>query len=95
MVYHFSKQQDLQSVVWNGVIEADSMWAYADQGSYKMALRQMFKKYDSFVKQSVELQGLVNQDFSDEVLFKGFVNNILGFDSSLVERQEEVVMEFE
>ena len=71
------------------------MWAYADQGSYKMALRQMFKKYDSFVKQSVELQGLVNQDFSDEVLFKGFVNNILGFDSSLVERQEEVVMEFE
>ena len=61
-----------QSVVWNGVIEADSMWAYADQGSYKMALRQMFKKYDSFVKQSVELQSLVNQDFSDERLFERF-----------------------
>ena len=93
-VKHEVKQVQ-QSVVWNGVIEADSMWAYADQGSYKMVLRQMFKKYDSFVKQATELQALVNQDFGDEVLFKGFVDNILGFDSSLLEKQEEVVMEFE
>jgi glycosyltransferase involved in cell wall biosynthesis len=69
-------RQVQQSVVWNGVIEADSMWAYAEQGSYKMVLRQMFKKYDGFVKQAKELQRLVNQDFSDEVLFKRFCSSI-------------------
>ena len=60
------------SVVWRGVIEADSSWAYADQGSYKMALRQMYKKHDSFLKQSEELQFLVNEHFSDEALFERF-----------------------
>tara|TARA_R110001599_G_scaffold59263_1_gene164367 strand:+ start:64 stop:1308 length:1245 start_codon:yes stop_codon:yes gene_type:complete len=65
-------EQVQQSVVWAGVIEADSMWAYANQGSYKMALRQMFKEHDDFVKQAKELQILVNQDFNDEVLFERF-----------------------
>jgi glycosyltransferase involved in cell wall biosynthesis len=72
----YELKQVQQSVVWNGVIEADSMWAYAEQGSYKMALRQMFKKYDSFEKQAKELQTLVNHGFSDEVLFKGFCAQI-------------------
>ena len=70
-VKHEVKQVQ-QSVVWNGVIEADSMWAYAEQGSYKMALRQMFKKHDEFVKQATDLQKLVNKEFSDERLFEGF-----------------------
>jgi hypothetical protein len=76
-VKHEVKQVQ-QSVVWNGVIETDSMWAYAEQGSYKMALRQMFKKYDGFVKQAKELQSLVNKGFGDEVLFELFVDSILG-----------------
>lgn len=75
-VKHELKQVQ-QSVVWNGVIEVDSMWAYADQGSYKMALRQMFKKHDGFAKQAKELQILVNEGFSDEKLFEGFVDSIV------------------
>ena len=32
--------------IWSGVIEKECMWANADQGSYKMALRRAYKNYD-------------------------------------------------
>ena len=81
--------------IWKGVIDEGANWAYADQGSYKMALRQMHKNYADFMSQAEELQAHVDTKFGDEVLFKGFVDSILGFDSSILEMQEEVVLEFE
>ena len=81
--------------IWKGVIDEGANWAYADQGSYKMALRQMHKNYADFMSQAEELQAHVDTNFGDEVLFKGFVDSILGFDSSILEIQEEVVLEFE
>ena len=67
-----------QEAVWDGVIQAESEWAFAEQGSYKMALRMMKKKYKQFKSQSIKLQGLINENFSDEVLFEKFCNGILG-----------------
>jgi len=64
-----------QQAVWEGVIQADSQWAYADQGSFKMALRQMFKKHDEFVEQAEELQDYVDTRFRDEILFETFCNH--------------------
>ena len=93
-VKHELKQVQAQAV-WDGVIQKDSQWAYADQGSYKMALRMMFKKHGEFLKQAEELQDYVDTNFRDEVLFKVFVDSILGFDSSILEMREEVVLEFE
>ena len=95
-VKHEVKQVQ-QSVVWDGVIEADSMWAYAEQGSYKMALRQMFKKHDEFAKQATDLQRLVNANFSDEVLFEGFVNQFLEHSSneSWTSEIEDIIKEYE
>jgi glycosyltransferase involved in cell wall biosynthesis len=63
-----------QHAVWKGVLRPDSQWAYADQGSCKMALRMMFKKHGEFLKQAEELKEQVNSKFSDEVLFKRFCN---------------------
>ena len=65
-----------QAAVWDGVVQADSQWAFADQGSYKMALRMMFKKYDEFKTQSLELQKDIDAKFSDEILFENFCNQI-------------------
>lgn len=62
--------------VWNGVLEKDSMWAYADQGSYKMALRKAFKGYDKMKERAEELKTLVNDKFSDEMLYKLFCDSI-------------------
>ena len=75
-VKHELRPVDPQAV-WDGVIQRDSVWAYADQGSYKMSLRMMYKKYDDFLKLAKELQEHVNQNFVDEVLFSRFCNSIL------------------
>ena len=64
-----------QQAVWEGVIQADSQWAYADQGSFKMTLRQMFKKHAEFVEQAEELQDYVDTRFRDEILFETFCNH--------------------
>ena len=84
-----------QHAVWKGVLRPDSQWAYADQGSYKMALRMMFKKHDDFLKQSEELQGLVEEKFCDEVLHRCFIDAVYGekinVDSWLAELEEGMV----
>ena len=62
---------------WEGVIQPDSQWAYADQGSFKMALRQMYKKTESFKDQSKKLQDYINKNFNDEILYDRFCKMIL------------------
>jgi hypothetical protein len=74
-VKHSLEQVDARAV-WKGVIEENQMWAHADQGSFKMALRQMHKNYADFIPQALELQEHVNTKFGDEVLFKGFCEAI-------------------
>ena len=77
-----------QNAVWNGVVQADSRWAYADQGSYKMALRMMFKKHDSFVEQAKTLQSYIVDNFGDEKLYDKFCSSI----SSLYEEEQKKIV---
>jgi glycosyltransferase involved in cell wall biosynthesis len=86
-----------QTAVWKGVIRADAEWAYADAGSYKMSLRDVYKNYPKFKKQANELVEILNVEFSREVIEKKFVDGVLGFDSSIIEptTQEETVLEFD
>ena len=83
------------AAVWDGVIQKDSHWAFADQGSYKMTLRKMYKNWDEKKKTAIELQKINSEKFSDESLYKNFVDQVIGFDSSLISNDsEEVIMEF-
>lgn len=63
-----------QQAVWEGVLQADSMWAYADQGSYKMRLREMHKDYGRFKKDATELQSWIHENFSLEQQSEKMVN---------------------
>ena len=72
-----------KEAVWPGVIEADSMWANADQGSYKMALRKAYKKHDKMLKLAETAQDIVDSKFRDEVLFENFIN-------AIYEKEEEL-----
>lgn len=80
---------------WKGVIEENAMWAFADQGSYKMALRHASKNTKELRKQAIELQGLVLDKFSDEKLFDLFCNSIteeeMDIDSWLEELESGMV----
>ena len=73
-----------KAAVWDGVVQQDAQWAYADQGSYKMALRMMFKKQDQFEEQAKELKKEIDTHFSNEVLYEGFCNSIV----SILEYEE-------
>ena len=65
-----------QQAIWDGVIQGDSQWAYADQGSFKMSLRAMYKDYEKNLEVAIGLQDYVDKNFRDEVLFAGFCNAI-------------------
>ena len=60
-----------------------------------MALRRVRKNWKARKKTAVKLQALIEDKFNEEKLFKNFVDQILGFDSSLIEPvKEEIVLEF-
>ena len=68
------------------------MWAFADQGSYKMALRRIYKKWDKAKTRAEELKLLINENFSDEKLYEGFCANFIDkFDDSNWWDEEEVI----
>ena len=79
-----------QQAVWDGVIQADSQWAFASEGSYKTAIRVMHNHYDTMSEGAVELQKSVEEHFSDEVLFEAFCNMIKS--SEILVLDDEIVL---
>jgi|TARA_R100000081_G_C4815761_1_gene174890 glycosyltransferase involved in cell wall biosynthesis len=61
---------------WKDVIEPNQMWAFADQGSFKMSLRFALKNLDKLKEQASELKDLVLEKFSDEKLFTLFCESL-------------------
>jgi len=86
----YSLQPIQKEAVWPGVLEADSMWAHADQGSYKMSLRKAYKKYDKMKTKAEELQVIVNDKFSDEKLHAGFCKEIYNPTEEELEWQKQL-----
>ena len=66
-----------KDAVWEGVLQKDSMWAYAQQGSYKMKLREVFKDYGRFKSQAKKLQKWILKDFSEEKVYSDMRNAII------------------
>ena len=60
---------------WKGVLEPESMWAFAEQGSYKMTLRRTLKNLNKCRKTAKELQEIILDKFSDESLYSNFCLN--------------------
>tara|TARA_Y100000114_G_scaffold131960_1_gene130464 strand:- start:87 stop:1340 length:1254 start_codon:yes stop_codon:yes gene_type:complete len=88
---HFARvDYNLQPVapdaVWNGVVEKDSMWAYPQQGSFKMKLREVYKDYGRFKSQAKTLQKWIHKEFEQEKqlnLFNSYVFPWLSLDDEL------------
>ena len=81
--------------VWDGVVQKDSMWAFADQGSYKMTLRKTLKNWPKIKERAEALSTIINEKFNEEKLFAGFVESIYGeeidIDSWLEELENDMV----
>ena len=75
----FDLQPVQQHAVWDGVIQKDSMWAYPQQGSYKMKLREVYKDYSRFKSQAGNLQKWVCENFEESKQLKEMKDKILLF----------------
>lgn len=62
--------------VWEGVINADSMWCYPEEGSYKMKLRDVRKHHAKWKKKAKNLQKWVLENFDATKQYKKFTNFI-------------------
>ena len=74
-----------QEAVWEGVVQSDSMWAFADQGSYKMILRKTFKNHRKAKTTANKLKKIIADKFSDDNLYSAFCDQII----SLTENKEK------
>ena len=72
----YSIQPVQPQAVWPGVLEKDAMWAFAEQGSYKMTLRKTLKQHDKVKETALELQEIINDKFSNEKLYSLFIDSL-------------------
>ena len=92
---------DLQPIpdyaVWDGVLQRDSMWAFPQQGSYKMKLRDVYKDYGRYKSQADKLKEWVCDNFSrdkQDQKFKDFVKDQIeeiDVDDWLIKLEQESV----
>ena len=71
----YTLQPVQKEAVWPGVIESASMWAFADQGSFKMKLRSVYKKWDKAKALAKELQTIVLRKFDEDKLYENFCDH--------------------
>ena len=82
MKAHFSKVKYTmkhipKEVVWDGVIQEDSMWCYPDQKSYKNRLREIYKTYGRFKSRAKKLNKYIRKNFSEEAKYSEFVQHVI------------------
>jgi len=58
-----------KEAVWDGVVQADSMWCFVDQGSFKIKMREVYKDYGRFKKQAKQLQKHLLKNLSEETQY--------------------------
>ena len=99
---HFAKvdfdiQPVQQEAVWDGVVQADSMWAFAQQGSYKMKLREVYKEHGRFSSQAKKLQKWILKNFHENVQYEKFKNvmeEYVGENDNWLAEIEDIVKEY-
>jgi len=65
-----------KDAVWDGVLQADSMWAFPKQGSCKMKMREVYKDYGRFEAEAKKLKKILVKEFTEEKIYEDMVNAI-------------------
>ena len=79
-------------VVWDGVLQADSMWCNAKEASFKLKMKDMIDNWDRHNKRAQDLKDYVLENFNQDKQYKAFTESIL----SVVEApKEDELVEFD
>ena len=95
---NYSMGKVLPEAVWDGVLRADSDWAYADQGNFKMTLRDVKKKYSVYQRRAKDLQKHVLENFTEEKKYAEFCSHLEEYiesDESWLQEIQEIVHSYE
>lgn len=65
-----------EEAVWEGVLQKDSMWCFAHEGSYKMRLRQLRKNYSKWKKKAEMLKKWIDVEFAADKQYEKFADEI-------------------
>jgi glycosyltransferase involved in cell wall biosynthesis len=80
-----------KEAVWDGVLQADSMWSYPEENSYKKALSNVHEEYDKYKDMAEKLKTWVKKEFESDKQHDAFANAVLPTE----EKQEESVVSFD
>jgi hypothetical protein len=75
---------------WEGVIQPDSQWAFAKEGSYKMALRKMRNEYHVYTGIAKSLQKWIREEFKEDRLNSDFISAVAPNAKTKEEIEQEV-----
>ena len=64
--------------VWDSVVQADSMWCYPTESSYRSVLRDVYKNYSKYTGFANKLHKHITTTFTEENQFKKFAEAVLG-----------------
>lgn len=79
------------SIVWEGVLQADSKWAIPEDGSLKLAMGDLHDDYGRFKKRALELKKWVCKEFAMEKQYEKYVSSISEFVGDIsIEEEVEV-----
>ena len=77
-----SVEYDLKKIqpeaVWNGVLHADSEWAFPKEASFKRRLREVKTEYPRFKKNAKKLQKYITDNFTEEEKYEEFARFTYG-----------------
>jgi glycosyltransferase involved in cell wall biosynthesis len=66
-----------KEAVWDGVLQADSMWSYADKNSYQAVLGDVVDNYSKYEEMAAKLKDWVKKEFEAEKQYSAFANAVL------------------
>lgn len=73
----FSMQPVQPQAVWNGVIQKEAMWAFADEESYQSALNYVYENHSKALETASVLRKNIELKFKQESLYENFCESIL------------------
>ena len=65
-----------KEAVWDGVLQADSMWAFPKEASYKRALRDALGKEKHHRQEATSLQKHILENFTADQMYAKFVESL-------------------
>jgi glycosyltransferase involved in cell wall biosynthesis len=65
-----------KEAVWPGVIQEDSMWAFAREASFKRVLDEVLEKEIHYTKEAETLKNHILENFTEEKMYAEFVDAV-------------------